>query len=262
MFVSDELLATRAARGDGSAFEELARRYTPLIRAASSRRRPDGLEADDARQAALIGLWSACRVTDGVQRFAGLAARRVRWQVAAAGRAATAQKQRVLTDALYASDAGEDGLDWIAAPEATDPACVVELREVLRERVREEASRKRRRAEAPGSDLRRRYTPQQRDQVLATFAAGGSFRAAATAAGVPYRAAHGWIASAPADSPSGRELAARRGAAPGGTLRRCFSEQDRARAVAHVEQGGSVLSAAQAVGATWPTVQKWLAQAA
>ena len=123
-----------------------------------------------------------------------------------------AQKQRVLTDALYASDAGEDGLDWIAAPEATDPARVVELREVLRERAREEASRKRRRAQAPGSDLRRRYTPQQRRQVLATFAAGGTIRAAATAAGVRYRAAHGWIASAPA------RLAVR--ARAGGTSRR------------------------------------------
>lgn len=259
--VSDEALAVSAARGDGLAFEELARRYRPLLSAAA-RWLPDGLEADDARQAALIGLWEACRATDGVRCFAGLARRRVRWTVGVARRAATARKQRILTDALHASDAGGDGLDWIAAPESTDPARVVELRDVIRERLREHAAIKRRRATAPSGDLRRRYTREQHETALATFAAGGSMPAAASAAGVGYRVAHDWIKAAPPDSPAGRELAARRGSAPGGALSRRFSDEEKARAVALVARGGSVQSAARAVGTTWPTVQRWLDQAA
>jgi RNA polymerase sigma factor (sigma-70 family) len=259
--VSDEVLAVAAAGGDGLAFEELARRYRPLI-CAAARWLPDGLEADDARQAALIGLWEACRATDGARRFAGLARRRVRWSVGVARRAAMAHKQRVLTDALHASDDGRNGLDWIAAPEGVDPARVVELRDVMRERVREEEALKRRRAIAPGGDMRRRYTAEQRERVLATFVGGASIREAASAAGVKYRRAHEWLTSAPADSPAGRELAARRDRTPGGVLGRRFSDEDRARAVALVADGSSVLAAARAVGATWPTVQRWLDQAA
>ena len=259
--VSDEVLAVAAARGDGLAFEELARRYRPLISAAA-RWLPDGLEADDARQAALIGLWDACRATDGVRRFAGLARRRVRWTVGVARRAAMTRKQRILTDALHASDDGEESLNWIAAPESCDPARVVELRDVIREQLREHASINRRRAVAPGGDMRRRYTAEQQENVLSTFVAGASIREAAAAAGVHYRTAHGWVTSAPADSPAARELNARRGRTPGGVLGRRFSDEEKARAVALVSEGSSVLAAARAVGATWPTVQRWLENAA
>jgi transposase-like protein len=172
------------------------------------------------------------------------------------------RKQRVLTDALHAGDDGGNGLEWIAAPEGIDPARVVELRDVMRERVREEAAIKRRRAIAPGGDMRRRYTTDQREHVLATFVAGASIREAASAAAVNYRTAHEWLTSAPADSPAGRELAARRGRTPSGVLGRRFSDEDKARAIALVAEGSSVLAAARAVGATWPTVQRWLDQAA
>jgi transposase-like protein len=247
---SDEALALAAAGGDGLAFEELARRYRPLIFAAW-RWLPDGLEAEDARQAALIGLWEACRGTDGVRRFAGMAKRRVRWHVAAARRDAMARKRRILTDALYASDGDEEWLASVAAPEGNDPARIVELREVARERMRELAAIERRRASAPGGDLRRRYSREQRDAARATLAEDGSIHAAAAAAGVGYFTAHRWITRAPADSPAGREVVARRSASPSGTLGRSFRDDEKARALALVAQGGSITSAA-GDSWTWP----------
>jgi hypothetical protein len=75
--VSDEALAVRTAGGDGSAFEQLAQRYGSLLCAATWEAR-DELGRAEAHQAALIGLWNACRATDGVHRFAGIARRRVR----------------------------------------------------------------------------------------------------------------------------------------------------------------------------------------
>jgi transposase-like protein len=257
--VSDEALAVRAAGGDGPAFEELARRYRSLLCAATWEARDD-LEREEAHQAALIGLWDACRATDGVRRFAGIARRRVRWRVAAERRAKTRVKHRLLSDALQADDDLRPLAESVPAGESADPARVVELRETLRERLLERAERKRRKALAPGRDLRRRYTEQQRETALAVFGGGASIPAAAKAAGVPYSVAHGWITAAPADSAAGRELVARRGAT--GTLARSFSEQDKARAVALVEQGASIKSAARTVDASWPTVQRWLKQAA
>jgi len=257
--VSDEALAVRAAGGDGPAFEELAQRYRSLLYAATWEAR-DELEREEALQAALIGLWDACRATDGVRRFAGIARRRVRWQVAAERRAKTRVKHRILTDALQADDDPRPLAESVPAAAGADPARVVELRETLRERLHDQAERKRRKALAPGGDLRRRYTQQQRDTVLAAFVDGASIPAAATAAGVSYFTAHGWISAAPADSATGCELAARRGST--GTLARSFKEHDKARAIALVQQGASIKSAAQTVGASWPTVQRWLKQAA
>jgi DNA-directed RNA polymerase specialized sigma24 family protein len=68
--LSDEALAVRAARGDNAAFGELARRYEPLLH-KEARRVPEGQDRDDARQEALIGLYEACRATDGKRPFAG-----------------------------------------------------------------------------------------------------------------------------------------------------------------------------------------------
>jgi transposase-like protein len=237
--VSDEQLAVRAAAGDGDAFEELASRYRPLI-----------------------GLFEACRATDGVRRFAGVAAKRVRWQVAAARRAATTRKHRVLTDAIHGSDERDGALAWIVAPESTDPARVVELREVLRDGLRDHAATERRRANAPRGDLRRRYSPEQVDRALAIVAAGSSIRDAATAVGARYRAVHEWVTQAAPDSPAGRELAARRARNSGGTLARRFSPDQRARAVAMVADGGSISSTATAIGASYPTILRWLRDAA
>jgi hypothetical protein len=58
--VRDEFLAARASRGDGAAFGELARRYRPLIVSAAAYP-PPGLEFEDLRQEALLGLFEACR---------------------------------------------------------------------------------------------------------------------------------------------------------------------------------------------------------
>jgi transposase-like protein len=259
--VSDEQLAVRAAAGDGDAFEELARRYRPLIGAAT-RWLPDGLEPDDARQAALLGLFEACRATDGIRRFAGLAAKRVRWQVAAARRAATTRKHRVLTDAIHGNDERDGALAWIAAPDATDPARVVELREVLREQVRDHADTQRRRANAPRGDLRRRYTPEQVDRALALIAAGSTISDAAAAVGARYRAVHEWLDAAPPDSPAGRQLAAIRQCGPSGNAARRFSRDERARAVKMVADGNTISAAASAIGASHPTVVRWLRNAA
>ena len=71
--VSDAFLARRAAAGDGAAFAELAERYRRLILAVT-RDRPDVLEAEDARQEALIGLCHACVKHDPARaRFAHFA---------------------------------------------------------------------------------------------------------------------------------------------------------------------------------------------
>jgi transposase-like protein len=259
--VSDEQLAVRAASGDGDAFEELARRYRPLIGAAT-RWLPDGLEPDDARQASLLGLFEACRATDGVRRFSGLAAKRVRWQVAAARRTATTRKHRVLTDAIHGSDERDGPLAWIAAPESTDPARVVELREVLRDRLRDHAATERRRAKAPRGDLRRRYTREQVDRALALIAAGSTISDAAAAVGARYRAVHEWLDAAPPDSPAGRQLAALRERGPTGNLARRFSPDQRAQALAMVADGNTISAAASAIGASHPTVVRWLRDAA
>jgi DNA-directed RNA polymerase specialized sigma24 family protein len=63
--VRDEFLAARASLGDGAAFAELARRYHRLLCAASTCP-PPGVEFEDLRQEALIGLWSGPVLPDTV----------------------------------------------------------------------------------------------------------------------------------------------------------------------------------------------------
>ncbi len=180
--MSDERLAGLAGRGDDAAFAELARRYRSVIGAAT-RGLPNGLDKDDARQAALLGLWEACRVTGGARCFAALAATLVRWQVIDARRAATTQRHRVLTDALR--NTGENSSDVLAAvpaPEANDPARVVELRDRLRERAQITQPREIR-------PLRggRQFTDSQVTRALALIAGGALRSEAASAVGVrPY----------------------------------------------------------------------------
>ena len=53
--ISDDFLAARAAGGDEAAFAELARRYRPLI-GYDSVGPPAGIDVEDLRQAALLGL--------------------------------------------------------------------------------------------------------------------------------------------------------------------------------------------------------------
>ena len=187
--LSDEALAVRVAAGDDRAFAELARRYEPLI-GRVTRRPPPGVASEDVRQEALLGLLEACRITDGERRFAGIAALRVQWRVNAVRRAAMARKQLILTDAAHASDDRDAPLARLAAPEHTDPARIVELREQLRTRLSERERRQRRRERAPRGDLRRRYTDEQIRRAVELVARGSSIRAAATAVGAREGAVH------------------------------------------------------------------------
>jgi hypothetical protein len=71
--VRDEFLARRAARGDRAAFVILARRYGPIIAAAVGRACPGATDEQVLRRAALLGLWQACRLSDGLSGFAWFA---------------------------------------------------------------------------------------------------------------------------------------------------------------------------------------------
>src|SRR5512133_576304 len=140
--VSDELLARRARAGDDAAFAEFARRHASLI-GYMSRWAPPGLAREDMRQEALIGLFDACRAFDPARGSLGtIVGLCVRHRIAYAHRAATALKRTIVSDAVgldhpVSADAGELTIaDCVAAPDGTDPARVVELRDELRERAR------------------------------------------------------------------------------------------------------------------------------
>jgi hypothetical protein len=258
--VRDEFLARRAKAGDQVAFAELARRYRPLI-AAATRTGSEDLEAEDARQAALIGLMEACRATDGTSRFAGIASVRVRWKVAVTRRAARARKQRILTDAVREGEQPDGPLARLRAPEGTDPARAVELRAELRERIRERASTARRRSSAPAGDLRRRYSDQQINRAVTMVADGSTIAAAAAAVGAGYGAVRGWLEH-PRTLEHAERLARRRAQAPGGKLSRRFTDEQINHALAMMANGSTITSAAAAVGATHPTILRWLRKAA
>jgi transposase-like protein len=257
--VRDEFLARRAQHGDDGAFAELARRYEPLI-AAASRRPPEGLDADDARQAALIGLFEACRSTDGVRSFAGIAGLRVRWSVAAACRAARAGKQRIVTQAARDCDEPDGALARIAGPEGTNPARVVELRDELRERLRERQRTASRRLQAPGGDLRRRYSDELIDRAVAMVANGSTVAAAAAAVGAHYGAVREWVKAPRNGQPAA--LAARRARVADRDLHRRYSDEQISRARALLAAGHTIRGAAAAIGASHSTVLRWLRQAA
>src|SRR3954452_18064854 len=109
--VSDGYLAVRAATGDGAAFAELVCRYRRLLEAAVARV-PEGGEREDARQEALIGLYVACRATDGRRPFAGIAKLNVRWRVACANQYAARRKHRVLSGAAREPGPDERPAMW------------------------------------------------------------------------------------------------------------------------------------------------------
>jgi transposase len=259
--VRDEFPARRAASGDGVAFGELARRYEPLI-AAATRRPPDGLDLDDARQAALIGLYQACRETDGLHTFAGIARLRVRWAVAAAIRSACTGKQRILTDATRDGNGDEPGgaLVRLAGPGALEPACVVELRAELRERWHARQRRARDRAQAPHRDLRRRYSDEQIAGAVALVGAGSTVAAAADAVGASYGAVRDWVSKPRDGKPAA--LATRRAHMPDRALHRGYSDEQIAHVRALVDDGHSIRDAAATIGAARSTVLRWLRSAA
>jgi len=136
---SDHVLAQAAAGGDQAAFGELARRYQRLIGWAA--RRPLlGQSEEDLRQAALLGLYEACRVHDRRRgAFGALATSCVVNHVRREQQLAGAGKQRVLSFAA-SLDARRRSADseavatlgeQLGAPESADPARVVEAREQL-----------------------------------------------------------------------------------------------------------------------------------
>lgn len=255
--VRDGYLATRAAQGDAAAFEELARRYRPLLTAAA-REVPEGHDRDDARQEALIGLFEACRATDGRRPFAGIARLNVRWQIARARRDAATIKHRLLTDS-----ARDDGrpCGWLSAPQSNDPARIVELREQLRDHLRD-------RPAVLGlvlceHDATRRHSAAKIADALRLIADGSTITVAAAAVGASHSTVRTWVDEAPVDSPARQALTQRRAQAPDGNLSRRFSDDQKRHAVELVTEGGrSLRTAAAAVGATSPTVLRWVRQAA
>jgi len=156
--ISDGFLARRAAAGDDVAFAELARRYRPLIRYYSVEA-PAGIDVDDLRQAALLGLLDTCRKHDPAKGpFRALAKSNVRSRVNAARKHARALKHRLLSDAAH--DGDEPGL-WlqarVAAPAGTDPLRAVDLRAARVRRAHPQVQQ-------TGQPLvvgRRRFTPAE-----------------------------------------------------------------------------------------------------
>jgi DNA-directed RNA polymerase specialized sigma subunit len=155
--ISDAFLAARAADGDEAAFAELAYRYRRLLDHMSAGP-PAGVDVDDLRQAALLGLLDTCYRHDPAKgAFAALAKRNVRQRVNRARAHARTLKHRPLSEAVRD---GDDPTRWLterlAAPAGTDPARRVELHDELREY----AHRTRK------IDRRRRYSDEQITQAL------------------------------------------------------------------------------------------------
>lgn len=238
--VRDEFLAGRAGRGDEAAFVELARRYRGLLGTAV-RYQSAGLDPDDLRQAALIGLYFACRSFDPAHgcRFAGWAQRCVRQAILNALRWAGGRRQLVLTEALHDGEEVTRQLEHrVPAPAGADPAVVVALRDELRERVL--ASRRR-------VDRRRRYSDKQISRALALIAAGKTLKQAGWAVGAPASQVSRWVRRAGQPRPAGR---------------RRYSQTEIDHALALVAAGASLSKAGATVGATGPTVLRWRRKAA
>jgi DNA-directed RNA polymerase specialized sigma24 family protein len=287
--VSDAFLAARVRAGDEAAFVELARRYRPLIfRVAAGP--PAGVDGDDLRQAGLLGLHAACAAYEpGRGPFAAFARRGVRWHVACARQAARRHKHGVLSHALHD---GEEPLQRVVerlrAPEGSDPARVVELRDELRHRAQAERRARLQRR-------RRGYTVEQVEQALEMIAAGDTVKQVALAFGAPRKTVHHWLKSAGISPVAGRrqfsqaeiehaldlldagasqrEAGAAVGASPSTVMnwvrkagragqRREFTPEQVERALALVEQGASLRAAGRTVGASLATVQRWRRQAA
>jgi molybdenum-dependent DNA-binding transcriptional regulator ModE len=355
--LSDEALALRVQSGDERAFEALAGRYRRVI-GATLRGRPMtgfGMTIEDAWQEALVGLWTACRKhRPGRGRFGAYAAVCIRHRIINSRVRANRPGHRALTQAVEldrpVADDGPPLIEFVRAGRQSDPAVIVELREELAtlagqdrrsleralrprrydeqqiraalkliangsrqadaaaavgaapytvahwaraavrganlcaglsqperaalarvverwdERMRriragapERSSRARRKQLAPGGDLRRRYSDEQINRALALVADGSTIRQAAAAVGAPYRAVWGWVRrQQPAEDPD----RFKRRRAQWSSRRRRFSDEQVDRALAVVAEGGSISKAAAAVGASNPTIIKWLREAA
>lgn len=235
--VSDNFLAARAAAGDDAAFAELARRFRPMVRAASVGP-PAGLDFEDLCQEGLLGLFETCQRHDPRRgRFAALARCNVRHRVGRAAKQARTIKHRLLSEAAHEGDElGQRIAQRVAAPVGSDPARVVELYDELRQY----AVRTRK------VDGRRRYTDEQVSRGLALVADGKTVKEAAFAVGAKPTAVHQWL-----------ERTGRRPVVG----RRHFSVAERERAVRLVREGATLRQAAAAVGTTGPTVLRWVRKA-
>jgi RNA polymerase sigma factor (sigma-70 family) len=234
--VSDRYLATRAADGDEFAFAELARRYRRLIRKASRNPPLPGVEVDDLRQEALLGLLVTCRRYDPARGpFAALARLCVRQRVHQARRDVLARKHLVLTDALRDGDEPRHQLaERAPAPAGWNPSVVVELRDELRRRVE------------PRRDRRRRYSDEQIERALALIAEGQTLKQTAFAVGAPIDRVARWVRRA------GMRHAGRRR----------YTPEEIVRAVSLVRAGATQRQAGAAVGATNASVCRWLRKGA
>jgi transposase-like protein/DNA-directed RNA polymerase specialized sigma24 family protein len=249
--VHDGFLAGRASRGDGAAFEELARRYHPLLCAASMCP-PPGLDVDDLRQEALLGLFEACRrkarvpAGPGLAGFAWFAGRYVRWRVARAREHAWTRKHYVLSRATLKDEQGWQRVELTApASVATDPAIVVELREELRELANRPSLRAL--SDVCFDDGRRRYSNEQIDQALELIKEGQTLQQAALAVGAKQGQVGRWVKRAGVHRTGGRHF---------------YTEAEIAHALALVDDGASLRQAAAAVGASTSAVVKWRRKAA
>ncbi len=235
--VSDAFLAVRAGKGDQAAFAELARRYRPLLDHFSAGP-PAGVEVDDLRQEALLGLLDACKLHDPAKGpFPGLARMNVRWRVSSARSHARTAKHRLLTEAAHDADDPKLWLIEQVPSRVADPAQVAELHNELREYARR--TRK--------VDGRRRYSDGQVTRALALVADGKTPKEAAFAVGARRTAVHTWLKRA-----GQRPIAGRRH----------FTGAEIGRAVELVRDGATLRQAAAAVGTTGPTVLRWVRRAA
>lgn len=200
--VTDEVLAERSRAGDELAFRVLVTRYEPLLRSVCWSP-PLGLDADDLRQEALLGLLEACRV-ETARSFAAIAARTVRWRVLNARERTRQGGARVLNEAIWL----DGGNDDIPAVEGADPAVAVLAREQLRTFVRElpEAVEL-----ACQPDVSPVHPPVVIGRALRVIRRGGTVATAAAAVGVNEGAVYGWVERLPAAREARRSLR-RRGA--------------------------------------------------
>jgi DNA-directed RNA polymerase specialized sigma24 family protein len=249
--VRDEFLAAQASRGDGAAFAELARRYRRLLVSASMYP-PPGVDFEDLRQEALIGLFEACRRKasapsgPGFAGFAWFARHYVRWRVIKARKRACTRKHSLLSRATVKDEKVWQRVGLSApAPTANDPAMVVELRGELREL----ASRPSLRAVpgVRGDDGRRRYSNEQIDHALELVKRGQTLQQAALAVGAKTDQVGRWVKRAGVTRTAGRHY---------------YSAAEKAHALALVDAGASLAKAGAAVGATGPTVLRWRREAA
>lgn len=202
--VPDEVLAERVRAGDELAFRVLVARYEPLLRSVCWSP-PPGLDADDLRQDALLGLLESCRV-QSTRSFAAIAGATVRWRVLNARERTRQAGARVLNEAIWLDGGNED----MPAVEGTDPAVAVLVREQLRMFVRElpEAVEL-----ACQPDVSQVHPPVVIGRALRVIRKGGTVATAAEAVDVEQTVVYAWVRRLPAAREARRSLR-RRGAGP------------------------------------------------